>query len=52
MDDAASSIGQAFGVTAYPFWVFVDAQGEVTARATGQIGIDVLEGFIDGARAG
>jgi cytochrome c biogenesis protein CcmG, thiol:disulfide interchange protein DsbE len=52
MDDSSSSIGQAFGVTAYPFWVFVDSDGEVTARASGQIGIDTLEGFIDGARAG
>jgi cytochrome c biogenesis protein CcmG, thiol:disulfide interchange protein DsbE len=52
MDDSSSSIGQAFGVTGYPFWVFVDPDGEVTARTSGEISIDALEGFIDAARAG
>lgn len=37
VDDGASSVGSAFGLPAYPFWVFTSADGEVLARITGGI---------------
>jgi thiol-disulfide isomerase/thioredoxin len=36
-DDAASRIGQAFGLPAYPYWVFTDADNNVLARVTGGV---------------
>jgi thiol-disulfide isomerase/thioredoxin len=38
VDDAASTIANSFGLTAYPFWVFVDDQGNVMGRVTGSLG--------------
>lgn len=35
MDDDASSISEAFGLTAFPFYVFLDAEGLVGGRFTG-----------------
>lgn len=37
VDDASSTISGAFGLPAYPFWVFVDGDGTVLARLTGGI---------------
>jgi len=37
VDDAASVIAQAFGLPAYPYWVFTDGDGNVLARITGGI---------------
>ncbi len=38
VDDAASTVAGTFGLTAYPYWVFVDDQGNVMGRITGQVG--------------
>jgi thiol-disulfide isomerase/thioredoxin len=50
VDDQAETAGQAFGVSGFPFFVFVDAEGNVTARATGELPIADLEAYLDGAR--
>lgn len=50
-DDAASSAAEAFGLTAYPFFVAVDAAGNVVARASGELGVDALEALVETARA-
>ncbi len=42
VDDAASTIGRTFGLSAYPFWVFVDDQGNVLGRISGRIDADAL----------
>lgn len=52
LDDAASSGANAFGLTGYPYWVAVDADGDLAARRSGRIGVEELEGLIDQARAG
>jgi thiol-disulfide isomerase/thioredoxin len=36
-DDANSSAAQAFGLSAYPYFVFVDAQNHVVARSSGEM---------------
>ncbi len=36
VDDAASSIGQAYGLSAFPYYVFVDGGGTVVARVSGE----------------
>jgi thiol-disulfide isomerase/thioredoxin len=36
-DDAQSSAAQAFGLSAYPYFVFVDANNKVVARASGEM---------------
>lgn len=35
MDDEASAIGAAYGLPAFPYYVFVNGDGEVVSRATG-----------------
>ncbi len=37
VDDADSSVARAFGMTASPFWVVIDADGNVLYRAAGQV---------------
>jgi len=43
VDDADSSVATAFGLDGTPFWVFVDAEGRVVLRASGEIGVSALE---------
>jgi len=38
VDDSGSTVAAAFGLTAYPYWVFVDDQGNVMGRITGGVG--------------
>ena len=35
LDDAQGTVAAAFGLSAYPYFVFVDADGQVALRATG-----------------
>ena len=42
VDDEANSIANAFGLPAYPYWVFVDADGNVAGRVSGGITPDDL----------
>lgn len=41
-DDASSTAAKALGVTAFPMYVFIDAQGEVVERFTGETATDTL----------
>lgn len=52
LDDAASTAANAFGLTAYPFWVVIDGDGNAIFQQSGQIGIPELEGLIEMARNG
>jgi len=47
VDDAESSVYRAYGAGGFPFWVFVNSDGTVNARAAGRIGIDQLEQFMN-----
>lgn len=53
--DPTNSVAQAYGLTAFPFWVFVGPDGNVRARTTGEVSIADLEaairGLIPSARA-
>lgn len=51
-DDESSSAAGAFGLTGYPFFVAIGGDGDVVARASGELTIDELESLIDAARAG
>jgi len=43
LDNAKSKAAQAFGLPGYPYLVFVDAQGKVAGRTSGEIEPDQLE---------
>lgn len=43
VDDVSSSVSRAFGLTATPFWVAIDADGEVVARIAGMIPVEQIE---------
>jgi thiol-disulfide isomerase/thioredoxin len=36
MDDAASTIGSVYGLSAFPYYVFVNGDGQVVSRITGE----------------
>jgi len=42
VDDDANTVGNAYGLTAFPFWVFVHADGTVAARTTGELAPETL----------
>jgi hypothetical protein len=48
--DSTGAVSTAYGLTAFPFWVFVDGDGVVQARLTGQLSIADLETIIGGLR--
>ena len=45
-DDADGTAAQAFGVTAYPYFVAVKADGTVAARASGELSLEQLQALI------
>lgn len=47
-DDAANSIGRAFGVTSYPAFVVVGAGTGVVARVSGEIPVSMFESWVNG----
>jgi thiol-disulfide isomerase/thioredoxin len=42
LDDERNSVAAAFGLPAYPYFVFVGADGTVAGRVTGRVGADQL----------
>jgi cytochrome c biogenesis protein CcmG, thiol:disulfide interchange protein DsbE len=46
-DDAELTAANAYGVTAFPFITFLDAGGNVTARASGELPIETLQELAD-----
>ena len=42
-DDETSSVSSAFGLTAFPYWVFLSGDGTVLARVTGGIAVSDLD---------
>ena len=45
-DDGASTGGNAFGVSGYPFFVLIDGEGKVVYRGSGEIPKDDLTSII------
>jgi len=48
--DPTDSVSAAYGLSAFPFWVFVGSDGEVALRLTGELSINDLESILDGLR--
>ncbi len=46
VDDAKSTALQAFGMSSFPAFVFVDGSGKVVVRTTGEIAIDQLQAIV------
>ncbi len=51
-DDAESSVARSYGLSGFPFWAIVDADGNLISRTAGGIGPDQLDAFIELARTG
>lgn len=45
-DDTQSSVLAAFGAGAFPFWVFLDDDGNVVQRVSGELDIPTLEALL------
>lgn len=52
LDDASNSVAAAYGLSAFPFWVFIGPDGTVKARAIGALPISNLETVIRGLTGG
>ena len=50
-DDAELTAANTYGVTGFPYFVIVDADGNVTARGSGEIPIEELDALVDEAIA-
>ena len=50
--DPSNQVAKAYGLAAYPFWVFIGADGKVAARARGEMTIPDLEAAIGRLTAG
>jgi cytochrome c biogenesis protein CcmG, thiol:disulfide interchange protein DsbE len=50
--DPTNTVAAAYGLTLYPFWVFVGADGTVVARAAGAMSIPDLEALVGRLTAG
>jgi thiol-disulfide isomerase/thioredoxin len=50
--DPTNSVAAAYGLPAYPFWVFIGPDGKIVARAVGEISIPDLETEIGRLTAG
>jgi len=52
VDSEAMGVADAFGLSSYPFFVLVGADGKVVARVSGEIGIPVWERLLEAAARG
>ena len=52
LDTAKAKAAQAYGLTGYPYFVFVDAQGKVAGRTSGEIEPDQLEAIFQALSKG
>jgi thiol-disulfide isomerase/thioredoxin len=50
--DTTNSVADAYGLTVFPYFVFVGADGTVKARAVGELPIAQLQTFVDALGAG
>lgn len=49
-DNSESATARAYGLFAYPFFVAVDGDGQVVARASGELDVNALESLVAAAR--
>jgi thiol-disulfide isomerase/thioredoxin len=43
VDDEVTTVARSFGLNAFPFWVFIAADGTVWGRTSGMLGTSVLD---------
>jgi thiol-disulfide isomerase/thioredoxin len=46
-DNAAGDVATAYGVSGFPFFVFVNSEGDVVGRASGELPIETIEATLD-----
>jgi thiol-disulfide isomerase/thioredoxin len=51
VDDARDSAATAYGLTEFPYFVFVDGEGDVFARASGELTIEQLQTYVSSTGA-
>lgn len=51
-DDETGSAARAFGLSGFPYFVAIDADGNVVARASGELDPPQFEALLDAARGG
>ncbi len=51
-DSADGTAGMSFGLSAFPFFVALDADNDVVARGSGELSTEEWEGLLDEARSG
>lgn len=47
LDSESSEIARAFGLSAFPFWVAVDSNGDVVSRVSGELDESTFRGLAD-----
>ena len=52
LDDEQSTGGQALGVSGYPYFIVVDAEGKVVFRTSGELTTEQFELLLEAARTG
>lgn len=52
LDSEQAEIAAQFGVSGFPFWVAVNGDGEIVARASGQVGEETFRSLLATAAAG
>lgn len=52
LSDGANNVAEAYGLTSFPYWVFVDGDGVVLGRVAGQLETEVLENVLSSFAAG
>jgi thiol-disulfide isomerase/thioredoxin len=52
LDDADSTAGQAFGLTSFPFWVGIGADGTVVQRIGGELPAEAIDEAMKAVAAG
>ena len=51
-DDEDSTVAQTFGLSAFPYFVVVDADGKVVERATGELTTEQFDAMVQAAQEG
>ena len=51
-DDESSTAAQAYGLSSFPYFVVVDADGTVVMRASGELSTDEFDAAVEAARTG
>lgn len=52
VDNVDNRAAEVFGLTAFPYFVAIDAEGQVVARVSGEIGPQAFAGLVEAARTG